>query len=1195
MFYLLTLLLTMVTQGAWAQGSTDPWYSGNTQLQLNEGVLTVSPMASTNGAMSDVLLLDDRSWHDYCGQITRVVVEEGVTTIGKGAFQGFTNLTSVSLPASLSEIHAQAFDGCSSLAAITIPSGVTNVSAGAFSSCNVLADVYCYANPNKLTWGSSSSDFIQGSEEWPRTTKLHVFSYYLSAYEQFFTGYNLLNATYVGDLMPADSWTDAGNYATEFSSVSGSTITITSEAELARVAYLVNNTSEHFKDKKIKLGCDLNMEKHQWIPIGTGDFRYFLGDFNGQNHTISGINVNRSGESDNGLFGVVGTSYVYPIVQNIRLTNSSITGGDNTGGIVGFIRWAQLNNCYTDAIVNGGDYTGGVVGKVSGREESEMRTSVIDCLYMGKRVSGSGNTHAVVGGCTEDTNSEATGYYVAKCYYTNRGMEGKADGDVYAVQVSITQGEGYTITLDNSVTCNNISYCATDGSATFSVSASDAYHTITSVTLNYDEIGTAAGTYNLSAAAESDICYLGVTAETVFDGNGTEDSPFLLSSVDDWNRFAQLVSGGSSFNGKFVKVNADISDITTMVGTSWDYDKNFQGTFDGGAPTYQLTFAINSTENYAAPFRYVKDATIKNVKIDGTFSVGNCGSALVGYNAGTTRIENVHVVETATLNSTTNEEEHSLGGIVGQAGGSTITLKDILFEATLTNNYNSSYTGGIVGWGNNMNLTLNNCTFKGSYTGNGAFHPIAVKNDEWMGTSTMTSTNTYFYTGPQNIKNTNIAVAAIRVQSQAPTDGAYAEATDAAGNKCYYYNDAPQGLSIDYDKERGTTGYYYVNMEHNNQNQQVVLGNGVTSFTVYDEKGKLRVLEERSEAKLKLTAPEGKVFEVTGSLNRLSYEEFQIEDDTQVLQKNEYGSGPNLIEKLTSADNVLYVSYKDAVFTNPDLDFELYITIKDNNLLVLADDADNSEAIAAAADDKVYKVTLSDRTLYKDGKWNTICLPFDVDLTAPVCPLYGAEARPLSEASISGTTLNLTFGDAVTTLAAGTPYIIKWASGDDIENPVFKRVTINKELQNAAIPTDDGGTKTVTFLGTYQPKTFTADDKSIFLLGADNTPYYPTGEVTIGAQRGYFQLAGLTVGDNTNPASIRAFVLNLGEDETIVIRKGDANGDDKVDAADIVEMVNAKNGQPSEKFNMRNADITGDGDITDADITEVTKIILNKD
>ena len=58
--------------------------------------------------------------------------------------------------------------------------------------------------------------------------------------------------------------------------------------------------------------------------------------------------------------------------------------------------------------------------------------------------------------------------------------------------------------------------------------------------------------------------------------------------------------------------------------------------------------------------------------------------------------------------------------------------------------------------------------------------------------------------------------------------------------------------------------------------------------------------------------------------------------------------------------------------------------------------------------------------------------------------------------------------------------------------------------------------------------------------------------------------------------------------------RGDANGDNKVDAADIVEMVNETKGQPSAKFKKNNADIDGNGQITDADITEVAKIILVK-
>ena len=92
-----------------------------------------------------------------------------------------------------------------------------------------------------------------------------------------------------------------------------------------------------------------------------------------------------------------------------------------------------------------------------------------------------------------------------------------------------------------------------------------------------------------------------------------------------------------------------------------------------------------------------------------------------------------------------------------------------------------------------------------------------------------------------------------------------------------------------------------------------------------------------------------------------------------------------------------------------------------------ANDADNSSSITAK-NDWFVNVTLSDRTLYRDGDWNTLCLPFDVDIEDS--PLKGAEARTLSEATFSDGTLTLNFGEPVPTLTAGTPYIIKWNATD---------------------------------------------------------------------------------------------------------------------------------------------------------------------
>ena len=203
--------------------------------------------------------------------------------------------------------------------------------------------------------------------------------------------------------------------------------------------------------------------------------------------------------------------------------------------------------------------------------------------------------------------------------------------------------------------------------------------------------------------------------------------------------------------------------------------------------------------------------------------------------------------------------------------------------------------------------------------------------------------------------------------------------------------------------------------------------------------------------------------------------------------------------------------------------------------ILLDDDRDadvkNADRIDAL-NGKPTNIVLNGRTLYKDGSWNTLCLPFSVDLTATDCPLYGATARTVTAASISGTTLNLTFGNAVNTLEAGTPYIIKW-DGDgtsNIENPVFEGVTIEATKHdydtNAESVTTD---ERVRFVGTYKSTAFDAENKSILLMGGENTLYYPAAGAGIGSFRAYFK-----IGDDDNALLARrltVFSIDFGEDE----------------------------------------------------------------
>jgi hypothetical protein len=191
----------------------------------------------------------------------------------------------------------------------------------------------------------------------------------------------------------------------------------------------------------------------------------------------------------------------------------------------------------------------------------------------------------------------------------------------------------------------------------------------------------------------------------------------------------------------------------------------------------------------------------------------------------------------------------------------------------------------------------------------------------------------------------------------------------------------------------------------------------------------------------------------------------------------------------------------------------------------LADNADNTTTISNV-DGYVADVTLTDRTLYKDGKWNTLCLPFNVPLSGSV--LDGATARPLTAASISGTTLNLTFGDAVTTLTAGTPYIIKWESGNNIVSPVFYGVTIDKT--DRSYDNGQSGDIRVRFLGTYKSTAFDSENKSILLMGGENMLFYPTNGAGIGAQRAYFKIGD----DGALPARrLTSFSIDFGDEGTL--------------------------------------------------------------
>ena len=210
------------------------------------------------------------------------------------------------------------------------------------------------------------------------------------------------------------------------------------------------------------------------------------------------------------------------------------------------------------------------------------------------------------------------------------------------------------------------------------------------------------------------------------------------------------------------------------------------------------------------------------------------------------------------------------------------------------------------------------------------------------------------------------------------------------------------------------------------------------------------------------------------------------------------------------------------------------------------DDLDNMPLIGYYLNRGTINAKFNGRKLYKDGAWNTLCLPFNMTAeqlsaakTTEGHPLYGAtiwemdvtgwyndsnersenysdgnfcyqtalEKDPYDEKYI----LYLYFQDA-TAIDAGKPYLVKWSKPNgyddnpndfDISNPVFVNVTIKASL--SSIESDDGS---VLFVPIFSPVVLEKGNWQNLYVGANNMLKYPssTNDFTLKSFRGYFQL-----------------------------------------------------------------------------------------
>ena len=152
---------------------------------------------------------------------------------------------------------------------------------------------------------------------------------------------------------------------------------IQTNKELAGLSYLIQNYNETYVGKYFKLTADVDMSEYYWVPIGTSAASAFRGYFDGGNHVISGLKT-FLGWDGTGLFGTaLSTTDDTVLIQNVIISESKISGSNNTGGVVGIGQNISLQNCQVagETSVKGG-YVGGIAGYV-------MQSTVQNCFVNG--------------------------------------------------------------------------------------------------------------------------------------------------------------------------------------------------------------------------------------------------------------------------------------------------------------------------------------------------------------------------------------------------------------------------------------------------------------------------------------------------------------------------------------------------------------------------------------------------------------------------------------------------------------------------------------------------------------------------------------------------------------------------------------------------------------------------------------------
>lgn len=147
------------------------WENG--VLYIGKNLIKAKTNISGNCVIKDGTKNIVRLAFDGCENLTSVTIPDSLTSIGWYAFNGCTGLTSVTIPNSVTSMGHYTFYDCSNLSNIFIPSSVEVIGEFSFGGCGKLSDIYCEAETQPEGWRPywDSDEYGKGSMTYNGTVR----------------------------------------------------------------------------------------------------------------------------------------------------------------------------------------------------------------------------------------------------------------------------------------------------------------------------------------------------------------------------------------------------------------------------------------------------------------------------------------------------------------------------------------------------------------------------------------------------------------------------------------------------------------------------------------------------------------------------------------------------------------------------------------------------------------------------------------------------------------------------------------------------------------------------------------------------------------------------------------------------------------------------------------------------------------